>query len=444
MNYRKLPIINKICMKFDELNTKVDSLQTEVDSLRADNFAMNARLIQMKNLEKARCGKKINVVFVCHRPQVWNSLKTVFEQCNSDSDFNVTIVAIPLKKQLPDLGFNHEIYETEGAEEFWKDFPCKVVNGYNYNTKQWFDLKTLNPDYVFFQQPYNIAKCEAYKSWNVGKYTTIAFVHYGLNTNREMKFECLPADFYKNVRLHFVERQIDYDIYNEWQQITNNTFTKKYITGYPRFDLIKNYQNCESNMWKTHNRSKFRIIWTPRWCTNENNCHFFRYKDKWFDYCKNNDNVDFVFRPHPQAWLSYAQYDNFSVEDSKNYMKAYDNENNMNVDSESDYMPLFYSSDVLVTDFSSIIIEYFLTGKPIIYCKNDKSLFEQTEKWTEGFYYARTWADVEEYLNMLKSGEDPLFEKRRKLIRSEFQLPEKGAGYEIKELLKKDFKGELE
>ena len=84
-----------------------------------------------------------------------------------------------------------------------------------------------------------------------------------------------------------------------------------------------------------------------------------------------------------------------------------------------------------------------MTGKHIVYCKNDKSLFEHTDKWTDGFYYVRSWKELTDTLEMLKSGEDPLKEKRQELIRSEFYLPPKGAGYEIKELIKKDFRGEL-
>ena len=51
--------------------------------------------------------KRINIVFVCHRPNVWTSLKTVFEACNEDARFKVTIVAIPNKVQLPKLGLLH-------------------------------------------------------------------------------------------------------------------------------------------------------------------------------------------------------------------------------------------------------------------------------------------------------------------------------------------------
>mgnify|MGYP004534081803 FL=1 len=42
---------------------------------------------------------------------------------------------------------------------------------------------------------------------------------------------------------------------------------------------------------------------------------------------------------------------------------------------------------------------------------------------------------------MLKSGEDPLYEKRKHIINNVFYINPKGAGYTIKELIKEDFYG---
>lgn len=437
---RKLPILRNVYGKFKFYDNKFKAYDIKINDLEQELLYINANLIKQKHIEKSKRGEKINLVFVCYRPQLWNSLQTVFEACNADEIFNVTIVAIPFKKQW---WSHHEFYETEGAEEFYKDFPCKVVNGYNYETKEYMDIKQLNPDYVFFQQPYNICMPECLQSWNVAKYATLVFVHYGSGTCEQMKYECMPPDFLKNLSILFCERKADVEIYDRWKNKNDNSFTRLYLTGYPRFDLLKRYENAESSLWKKHDRNLFRIVWTPRWTTKENNCHFFQYKDSFLDYCDKNKDVDFVFRPHPQAWLSYAQFDNFSIEKSNLYKTEYKKRENANIDETADFLPLFYSSDVLVADNSSVIVEYFLMGKPIIYCKNNKSLFDQTGKWTEGFYYVHSWKELTETLEMLKSGEDPLKEKRQELIRSEFYLPQNGAGYEIKELIKKDFRGEL-
>ena len=193
---------------------RIKVLQNIIDTIRGKQ---NVKYSFVNNLKwNIRCYKKrifnekINLVFLCHRPNVWGSLKTIFEACNSDEMFNVTIVAIPNKKQLPDLGLCHEIYESEGAEDFFKDYPCRIINGYDYKTQKWFNLKKLKPDYIFIQQPYNITRPALYKSHAISKYAKILYVHYATNfIGNGVLEETYPQDFIKDVDTIFLQDKED-------------------------------------------------------------------------------------------------------------------------------------------------------------------------------------------------------------------------------------------
>ena len=213
-------------------------------------------------------------------------------------------------------------------------------------------------------------------------------------------------------------------------------------TARKMFDNLEKYKKSSSTLWKLNREYSFRVIWTPRWTTNENTCHFFDYKDKIVSYCNTHKDVDFVFRPHPQAKLNFAVENNFSIEDFNQYEDIYKTSSNMSIDTTPDFLPLFYSADALISDFSSVIPEFFLTGKPIIYCKNDEAICDAEGNWTKGLYYARNWQEVESLLNQLKNGEDPLMQLRKELISSEFSISPNGVGMEMKELIKKDYRGE--
>ena len=384
----------------------------------------------------------INLVFICHRPSVWGSLKTVLEECNKDTNFNITIVAIPNKKQLPKDGLNHEIYESEGAEEFFKDYPCRVINGYNYDTKKWFNLKSLKPDYVFFQQPYNICKPKEYRSKRVSKYAKILYVHYAANfIGNGVLEETYPSEFIKDVSIIFSADKYDQSLIDSYlSDIEANTKTK--LTGFPRYDNLSQYQNIDSNNWNYKKElNKKRIIWTPRWCTNEGNCSFFDYKDKLLDYIENNENIDFIFRPHPQAFLEWNATGELPENKANDYKERYHKLSNAKIDKQKEYLTTFYSSDIMITDISSIVAEYFLTGKPIIYCHKKDCFNDFSRKISEGFYWVHNWDELQKTIEMLISGNDQLKEKRQEIIKNEFYIPEKGAGYTIKELIKEDFYG---
>lgn len=415
-------------------------IQNIIDIFRGKNINKSVCKWNIRNSVKKLLNKPINLVFICHRPNVWGSLKTVFEECNNDKCFNITIVAIPNKKELPNIEFAHEVYESEGAEKFFKNFPCRVINGYNYDTKEWFDLMQLKPDYVFYQQPYNALKYSSYRSNVVSKYAKILYVHYAANfIGGEIFSATYPLDFMKNVSMLFSADKFDKNMIDNYF-IENNITAKTFLTGFPRYDNLSQYQNIDSNNWNYNkDRNIKRVIWTPRWCTDEGNCHFFDYKNKLLDYVENNKDIDFIFRPHPQAFLEWNATGELPEKEANAYKKRYDKLSNAKIDSQKEYLTTFYSSDIMITDISSIVAEYFLTGKPIIYCHRKDCFNDFSRKISEGFYWVRNWEELQKTIEMLKSGNDPLKEKRQEIIKNEFFIPHQGAGYVIKELIKEDF-----
>ena len=399
------------------------------------NFPVSRRI-----RKKTRRGDKIHCVFVCWRPSVWESLHSIYDAMKEDPEFEVTIVAIPNKKQLPELGLEHEIYESEGAEAFWKDYGC--LEGYNYQTGEWLDLKSLHPDYVFFQQPYNSTHTRSYQSRYVANYAKLAFVTYfGFVTPDDMYDVCLPKDFIRDLSFFFTQNQEDQVYISGKLKEYGTHIGKAILTGFPRYDYAKTYIGSEYEQWLPKEQGRFRIIWTPRWTTNEGNCHFFDFKDRVVEYCKAHEDVDFVFRPHPQAFLEWNATGELPEEEAAEYRAIYAREDNMHLDASANYYPLLYSSDVLLTDRSSLIVDYLLTGKPIILCTSQGS-HDRLELMDEACYKAADWEDVEEILSNLQHGEDPLKEVRKEVMKKEFYIPEEGAGNRIKDNIKMDAKGD--
>lgn len=386
--------------------------------------------------------RKINLVFVCHRPAVWGALKTVFDNAIQDNSFNITIIAIPNKKQLPGRNFEHEVYESEGAEEFFKDYPCHVINGYNYQTKEWVNLKKIHPDYLFLQTPYDVCRPKLFKSSKIYKYTNICYMHYGVSMLKQSVISEFAKDFYQYTHLIFAETKYHKVHYEQEIKKHKKSFNVDNIklTGFPAFDNLTQYKDQKSELWK-HNGDFFKVLWTPRWTTGENNCHFEEYKDFLFNYCENKD-IDFIFRPHPQAFLNYVSERLLSDTDIQHLKNKYANSKNCSLDNGKEYLKTIYSSDVLVTDASGMIFEYFLTEKPVIYCnKSTEWANDYSLKVLDAAYWVENQEELVHTLEMLKCGHDPLKERRLKMIHNLYYLPLKGAGYSIKELIKEDFYG---
>lgn len=399
----------------------------------------------LKRKIRALSKDKINIVFVCHRPQVWGALKTVCDSCINDTNFRVTIVAIPNKKQMPELGLGHENYISEGAEEFFKDYPCRVINGYDYKLKKWFNLKKLEPDYLFFQTPYDICRPSEYQSGVVAKYTHLCYIPYAFPIfGRDIEESVYPIDFFSKLRFIFV--------HSEWRKnwlfsrLKNVAGIRRIeISGYPKFDDLRIYKSRKCNFWKHQgNNRKFRIIWTPRWSVSEGNCHFFDYNERFLRLAAESQDIEISFRPHPQMWLEMIATGELSESEIDLIKKKWQCSPNTSLDETYIYFDKFFSSDLLISDSSTIFGPYILTGNPIIYCYKTDDFNEEGQKLAKGFYLTHCWEEVVDRIIRLKNKEDPLKSVRSEIIRKNFYLPKEGAGFFVKECLKRNFYGETD
>ncbi len=360
--------------------------------------------------------KKINLVFIVHAPQPWPSLKTICDSAIKDRKFNVYILTFD--------SFSNECYNF--FHQKYGNKRCSVIK---YTNQQEFDK--IKADYIFFQVPYmhfypNIDHKTILENYKV------CYMHYGMllfKGDVEKTVLGGSCDFFSKLSFIFAESDFIAKKYLEYHPKANVV-----MSGYPRFDEIGNDFNNDIK------NKKFNIIWTPRWEIFSSTCNFFDYKDLLLDYAKSNSDIDFIFRPHPLALKNYVQSQAISQEEIDNYLKNFDDKSRIKIDLDENYIKKFCNSNLLITDMTSLIAEYFFIGKPIIYCNKTNVFNEFGLEIAKGLYWANNWQELKETIEMLKTGKDPLLKTRQKIIKELFFLKSKGAGNFIKNFLKKDFK----
>lgn len=92
------------------------------------------------------------------------------------------------------------------------------------------------------------------------------------------------------------------------------------------------------------------------------------------------------------------------------------------LDESSDMMPTFMTADALISDISSLLLEFMPTGKPILYLvpPNPAPLLKSLASFEAGLYKAHNWSEVDAFLNMLIEGEDPL--RSQRLLDNEYYM----------------------
>lgn len=369
--------------------------------------------IDARLARKRANGEKVNVLFICHRPSIWASLKGVYEVLKADPLFRVRIVAIPLRSPVRGRGYLNEVYASEGAEAFFRSEGC--LNGYDYETKTWLDLKTLEPDYVFFQQPYNIARPDAYTSMAVSRYAKVCYVTYYVMLDIDHRTEdCTPVDFMHDLSFYFSQNEADAAFIRGRLEKGGPNLCRVEVTGHPRLEGLEKHREDDCELW--NRRDSFQILWTPRWTTQEGNCHFFSYREPLEAWCRGQENTELMLRPHPQAFKEWRSSGELTGAQEAELRRTY-SRGDFHLDESEDFYPQLFTADVLITDPSSLIIDAYFTGKPIIYCASGGKNDSVTEILREGMYWVNSWSEAEKTLNMLRSGKDPLKEIRAECAR---------------------------
>ncbi len=102
------------------------------------------------------------------------------------------------------------------------------------------------------------------------------------------------------------------------------------------------------------------------------------------------------------------------------------------------YIPLFWASDLMITDGVGFFAEYMVTGKPLIWTENPGHfpLNEIGQLLQEGMYRAENFEQAVHYLEQLcVEKNDPLREKREEIIKQLIPHEEGSAQFIVNDIL---------
>lgn len=398
-------ILFKIKQKFSNFKLKIENKK----SIKRLKILSKIKPIQ---------NRKIRVIFVVVNSNTWNKLKSLYHEMLNNDKIDVKIVCCP-EPYKEDTSITYNYFKNNGYD----CIDARVGEGpWNAleNKGKWFNLKNLEPDYVFYSEPYNMYLPKKYKSSEVSKYAKICNVMYAMTTTREF-LEIRPSDFYRDVYCCYANNQdeLNYNI-NQFREQHNIGIQKTKYLGFLAFSDIYECKNKQSESWN-FSKNKIRAIWTPRWTTDKTvgGSNFFKYKDILIKYTKNNEDVDMLFRPHPMALDNFVRTGEMSQDEVDQFKSICEITPNLSLDKEKSYTTTFWNSSFLITDISSIIVEYFVTGKPIIFCESSVTRQKHLpffEKLINTCYVVKNENELINTINMLKKGQDKNKKIREDLI----------------------------
>lgn len=387
-----------------------------------------------KNIErviKTKGNEIIRVGFIVQVESIWDKQEPVFTEMTKRNDIDVKLLVVPNTKWSNISEF--DTYTNNYFLNKYADYAIKVFDD-DFNL---INVRELEFDYVFFPRPYDIHLPEGLRSSDLVKFTRCCYISYGYSLSDEFNDLNVNNSFFDNMYIIFGDSSyIQSLLYKKYKKSCDKKIRYVEYLGYP----------CLEKYLSLKPRSKIKTItWTPRWSYDEKigGSNFIEYKNEFISFCKTLPrDVSVIFRPHPLMFDELIKTEKITQEEKDNYLKALDFLN-VTVDYVSSIDFILEKTDLLITDFSSIIMQFFLTKRPIIYCKKNIEFNESGKKFEDFLYVSKSWSEVENRCEKLINDNDELLNDRIQFVANNFE----GIKYSSKRItdrVVKDYRGVLE
>ena len=336
----------------------------------------------------------VRVAFIVQMPEIWDKESPVFEAMLKDERFDPVLLVVPpydmINDRISEYGAELDFF----LSRYGTDRVIKAFEG------KWVDIEKLGFEYVFYQRCYETYLPERYHTVNVIKYAKTVYVPYAYHALLD------PAEYYQT---GFFDYLYLFFCCSDEQKNRQNSIRYKHIEslGYPAFEMV--------NIVKEDNSRK-RALWTPRWTDDPSTggSTFIKYLKRIEGIKVNNPDTDLWIRPHPLAFQNAVKEGKLSEEE---VIAFHDRMSKLGiVMDDNEYVEdTLDSTDILITDFSSIIVFYFMSGRPIVYCADTELDYVPVYRdIIECSYIADNWDDVDSCVRRLLDGDDPLKDRRER------------------------------
>lgn len=351
-----------------------------------------------KVFKKLKNKSVLKVVFYIYDSCKWKC-QTIYDEMLKNPRFEPVIIVTKnsaTNLENPSFQTKEEVLATY---EFFKSKGMNVELGFDFDKNKHIPFEKFNPDIIIYQHPWYVETSQG--PVVCSKFALTAYVPYDIPTT------VLPSEY--NLRFYqYVENF--YVFNNELKEFyaprMDNNGTNLKAVGAPSLDVLTEQKN-----------QKNYVIYAPHWTINHSNTiayGTFAQNGKFIlHYAKKHPEYKWVFKPHPM--LKKAIIDNkFMTHDEvEKYYSDWENFGKACFD--GDYFDIFNDSKLMITDCSTFLIEYLVTGNPIIrlVSKNAPDYNINAQIAVDNCYNSENNSDLEKLLDeVLVQGQDFMKENR--------------------------------
>lgn len=374
----------------------------------------------IKILHEITEANHVRVAFIVASLAMWKS-QNLFDLLRKDKRFEVKIVLSPF------VGYSLDSQEAElkKLREFFSNNNCPFED-FSYNHLPYDLRNSFNPHIIFYMQSYGTEHCMEHASISF-KDRLQAYIPYSFWPGAQAFGFDLP--FHREAWRIYYANELLYKVAKGFSLVNAKNGR---IVGYPSSDVFINVQH--QDVWKIKDRKVKRIIWAPHFTIVKatSPCSHSSFLDLCDDMPELADRfskqIQIAFKPHPR--LKSELYKIWGKKKTDAYYNWWNSMPNTQLET-GEYADLFMTSDALIHECGSFMVEYHYSQQPCLYVMKGFSQFyaemnELGKKALDLHYQGETIDDVDYFIQkVVLEGKDP-FKADRKVFFKEQLLPPNG------------------
>lgn len=368
------------------------------------------------------------VVFLPYKFSMWDCMESVWQATSEDPSCDCCVIPIPYY----DRNSDHSL----GAKHYEGTLFPQYIQAIDYRA---YDFALRQPDIIYIHNPYDEGNLvtsvdPAFYSYELKKHTN-CLVYIPYYTSGYIASLKLGSGLFSALRY------VDYAIVQSEEMkryfVDLGLNNKRILAlGNPKFDAVIRHKNDSLPFgWNEKLQNKTVFLF------NTSLSDLLSHNERWIPWLYSmltnilkNKNCAVIWRPHPlmEATLSSMRPGQLQLyQEMKQRLCEADN---LIYDEQGDVYPAFHASHALISDYSSLMWQYGVSGKPILCLtgsKTDRVKAEYRILDDSEYYFLQDGVSVSDFVNMVVAGQDPERERRMAALRSSTANLDGNAGKKI-------------
>lgn len=360
---------------------------------------------KLKQLRKVK--RPINVLFFAVYESSWK-FESVYRLMEQDPMFMPLVLVCPVVNQ----GEEYKHRNMSECFQYFQSHGYNTLMAYDGAIDTYIDAHDLNPDIIFYTNPYMTLIDNRYYIHQFKNVLT-CYANYAYN-NVLSRFMC-GLDFHQLLWRYYLENTDNLALVKNFYNAHNCK-----VTGYPMIDSFMNHK-VQSWPWKLKDKQFKRVIWAPHHTIEGNTddtalSTFLQYSETMLTIAEQyKDRIQFAFKPHPLLIRALYKHPEWGKERTDSYYKKWAEEDNTTL-VRGEYVDLFCTSDAMIHDCGSFIIEYMYVNKPVMILTDGDRLAQCNVTATNAYkchYEGKNEDDILHFIERtVLHGEDPKINMR--------------------------------